>query len=105
MVVVADKVHFNGWYWAEFKLTRSELFVERSKKTPSVEKSKNDGIVTSIYRKLTFTGVYTTWDSFCARKYKINLVRNLVQLAHRICSDSKLDEEFATLKSVFRKDG
>ena len=50
----------------------------------SVEKSKNDGILTSIYRKPTFTGLYITWDSFCTTKHKINLVRNLVQRAHRI---------------------
>ena len=30
----------------------------------SIEKSKNDGILTSIYRKPTFTGLYITWDSF-----------------------------------------
>ena len=70
-----------------------------------IEKSKNDGILTSIYRKPTFTGLYITWDSFCATKYKVNLVRNLVQRAHRICSDSKLDEELSTLKSVFSKNG
>ena len=70
-----------------------------------IEKSKNDGILTSIYRKPTFTGLYIIWDSFCATKYKVNLVRNLVQRAHRICSDSKLDEELSTLKSVFSRNG
>ena len=34
LVVIADKVYLKGSYRAEFKLTRSELFVERSKKTP-----------------------------------------------------------------------
>ena len=34
LVVIADKVHLKGSHRAEFKLTRSELFVERSKKTP-----------------------------------------------------------------------
>ena len=36
-VVIADKVHFKGSYTAEFKLTRAELFVERSKKIPSLK--------------------------------------------------------------------
>ena len=36
-VVIADKVHLKGSYRAEFKLTRAELFVERSKKTPSLK--------------------------------------------------------------------
>ena len=36
-VVIADKAHFKGSYRTEFKLTRSELFVERWKKTPSLK--------------------------------------------------------------------
>ena len=31
--------------------------------------------MTFIYRKKTFTGLYTKWDSFTVRKYKINLIR------------------------------
>ena len=34
LVAIADKVHLKRSYRAEFKLTLSELFVERSKKTP-----------------------------------------------------------------------
>ena len=70
-----------------------------------VEKGTDDNILTSIYRKPTFTGLYIPWDSFCATKYKTNTVRNLVQRAHRICSDSKLDEELVKLKSIFAKNG
>ena len=29
---------------------------------------------TSIYRKKTFTGLYTKWDSFTPRKHKVNLI-------------------------------
>ena len=36
-VVITDKVHLKGSCRAEFKLTRAELFVERSKKTPSLK--------------------------------------------------------------------
>ena len=36
-VVIADKVHLKGTYRAEFNLTHAELFVERSKKTPSLK--------------------------------------------------------------------
>ena len=34
---------------------------------------------TTVYRKTTFTGLYTKWDSFTPRKYKINLIRTLLQ--------------------------
>ena len=70
-----------------------------------VEKSSDDNVVTSVYRKPTFTGLYITWDSYCATKYKLNLVRNLVSRAHRICSDSKLDQELVKLKSIFTDNG
>ena len=37
LVVIADKVHLKRSYRAEFKLTLSELFVEGTKKTPSLK--------------------------------------------------------------------
>ena len=70
-----------------------------------VEKTVNDGVLTSVYRKPTFTGLYTTWDSFRATKHKINLVKNLVHRARRICSPQKLQQELDTLKSIFLKNG
>ena len=69
-----------------------------------VERSHAETL-TSVYRKPTFTGLYITWDSFCARKYKINLVRNLVHRAMRICSSSKLQQELDFLKSIFSRNG
>ena len=69
-----------------------------------VEKS-SQGTVTSVYRKPTFTGQYIMFDSYCSYQYKVNLVRNLVDRANRICSSSKLAEELDFLKSVFLKNG
>ena len=40
--------------------------------------------------KQTFTGLYTKWDSFTPRKYKINLIRTLTYRCLRICSSSFL---------------
>ncbi|XP_068692858.1 uncharacterized protein [Montipora foliosa] len=45
---------------------------------------------TSVYRKKTFTGLYTKWDSFTPRKYKINLIRTLAYRCFRICSSPSL---------------
>ena len=36
---------------------------------------------TSVYRKPTFTGQYTRWDSFSCQRYKINLIKSLVHRA------------------------
>ena len=53
-------------------------------------KRHNHIFSTSIYRKKTFTGLYTKWDSFTPRKYKVNLIRNLTFLVsafarHLVC--------------------
>ena len=50
----------------------------------------NNAFVTSIYRKKTFTGLYTKWDSFTPRKHKINLIRTLTYRGYRICSSASL---------------
>ena len=70
-----------------------------------VEKVDDGGAVTSVYRKPTFTGLYITWDSFCATKHKVNVVRSLVRRAQRICSAVKLQEELAMLMNIFSKNG
>ena len=44
----------------------------------------------SIYRKKTFAGLYTKWDSFTPRKYKVNLIRTLTFRYFRICSSPAL---------------
>ena len=53
-------------------------------------KRNNHAFSTSIYRKKTFTGLYTKWDSFTPRKYKINLIRTLTFRCFRICSSPSL---------------
>ena len=45
---------------------------------------------TTIHHKKTFTGLYTKWDSFTPRKYKVNLIRTLTYRCLRICSKSTL---------------
>ena len=53
-------------------------------------KRHNHTYSTSIYRKKTFTGLYTKWDSFTPRKYKVNLIRTLTFRCFRICSSPHL---------------
>ena len=38
------------------------------------EKSSEGGVVTSVYRKPTFTGLYIVWDSFCFRFVDVRLI-------------------------------
>ena len=44
----------------------------------------------SIYRKPTHTRLYNKWSSLAPTKYKINLIRSLVNRAIKICSNRKL---------------
>ena len=53
----------------------------------------NSRFITSIYRKLTFTGQYLNWKSFSPGKRKISLISTLVHRALMICSDCKLQAE------------
>ena len=51
-----------------------------------VKRCPSNAFMTSIYRKKTFTDLYTKWDSFTSRKYEVNLIRNLTYRCFRICS-------------------
>ena len=55
-----------------------------------VTRNQNNTFMTSIYRKKTFTGLYTKWDSFTPRKCKINLIRSLTYRYYRVCSSGSL---------------
>ena len=52
---------------------------------------KNGKILTTVYRKATFSGQYVKWNSFCNDSRKIHLVKNLTLRALRICSPSLLE--------------
>ena len=60
---------------------------------------------TSVYRKPTFTGLYTRGDSYCPTSRKIALIRSLTQRAKKICSPHCLDDEAENLQAIFRKNG
>ena len=64
-----------------------------------------DRFTTTIYRKPTFTGLYTRWDSYCAQSRKIALIRSLASRARRICSPEYLDTEVQSLKSILQRNG
>ena len=55
-----------------------------------LKRNLDSSFSTSVYRKKTFTGLYTKWDSFTPRKYKINLVCTLPYRCIRICSSPRL---------------
>ena len=69
-----------------------------------VEKNDHE-LVTSIYRKPTFTGYYIRWNSFCPMKRKTNLISSLVHGALVICSKSTLQNELSNIHSILINNG
>ena len=70
-----------------------------------MEKKQNK-FVTSVYRKPTFTGQYTRWESFGPKKKRnTNLIGILVYQALEICSEEKLAPELNAIRRILWKNG
>ena len=62
--------------------------------------------ITSVYRKPTFSGVYTHYDSYIPLSYKSSLVSTLLYRAFSICCNWKqIHEEIESIKSIMIKNG
>ena len=48
---------------------------------------ENNGFSTSVFRKATFSGVFTNFDSFIFESYKTNLIFTVLFCCFIICSD------------------
>ena len=60
--------------------------------------------VTNVYRKKTFSGVYTNFDSFILETYKTGLVKSLLFRCLNLCSDFvKFHHETSILKGILYK--
>ena len=66
---------------------------------------KEQSFTTSIFRKVTFTGQYMKWHSFCPRRRKTRLIATLVHRAVRLCSPSNLKNELNNIRSLMRNNG
>ena len=80
---------------------------ENERKLPFLDvlitKTSNE-IETTVYKKPTFSGLYTKWDSYTPTKYKRNLINNLLHRAHQICSSfTLLHKEFNQISLVLGK--
>ena len=61
---------------------------------------------TTIYRKPTFSGVYSTFESFLHSVYKFGMVYTLFYRCFRICSNwTQFHTELIFLKEILQKNG
>ena len=59
---------------------------------------------TNAYRKPSFSGVYTHFDSFLPNTYKIGMIYTLVNRCFRICSNwSNIHPPLILLREIFQK--
>ena len=82
--------------------------IEKEDQLPFLDvlvKRQNKIYTTCVYRKPTFTGLYTSWNLFCTKKKKINIITTLVHRALMICSKDNLDEEVQTIKKILAQNG
>ena len=61
---------------------------------------------TSVYRKKTFSGVMTNWNSCTFFGYKIGVIYTTLHRCYMICSSYKhLHDQFEVCKDIFQKNG
>ena len=62
--------------------------------------------MTSVYRKPTFSGVFTNFGSFIPKSYKYNLLFTLLRRAFKLCSNvERFHKEIDKLKTIFENNG
>jgi len=67
---------------------------------------QNNCFNTSVYRKETFTGLGTSFFSFCTFRFKINSLKTLLHRGYRISSNFiNMHTEFEFLKNFFLDNG
>ena len=65
---------------------------------------ENNIFSTAIYRKPTFSGLYSNFDSFMPEDYKKGLIKTLLHRAFVLCIDwNHFHQEVLFLKDIFRK--
>ena len=65
---------------------------------------ENNKFVTSVYRKPTFSGVFTNFESFIPDIYKCGLIETLLHRSFRLCCNyENFHWEIETLKSILKR--
>ena len=67
---------------------------------------ENNKFVTSVYRKTTFSRVFTNFESFISKCYKCSLIDISLYRRFNLCSNMEnFHQEISSLKSVFKSNG
>ena len=67
---------------------------------------KCNKFITSVYRKDTFSGLGTSFFSYCSFSFKVNSIKTLLSRAYKISSNYfSMHNEFEFLKTFFAENG
>lgn len=89
-------MNFTSETESEDSLAFLDVFVTRS----------NNRFITSVYRKPTFSGVYTNYASYLPESYKSGLVYTLLHRSYSICTNwAQIDIEFKKIQLLMAKNG
>jgi len=67
----------------------------------SINKHTPPSFATTVYRKPTYTGLMTKWNSFVPHSYKVSTISSMVYRAIRICSTYQvLHEEIEFIEFI-----
>ena len=94
-----NKTHPSLRFTIEKDSNSTQLFLD------VLEYKEPSCLLTTVYRKPTFTGLYTRWDSFSLKRRKLNLIKTLIHRALVICSESKLDCEVSFIAEILSNNG
>ena len=68
--------------------------------------NRDNSFLTSVYRKLTFSSVFTNFDSYRPLSYKSGLISSLLYRAFKLCSNFEIfHQEIIWLKYIFKRKG
>ena len=69
-----------------------------------IRNTEKKAFETSVYRKSTFSGVFTNFKSFIPMTYKTGLLETMLFRCFSICSSyEKFHEEIVKLKEIFKR--
>ena len=104
-----DKQHVNKFFRylnSRHKNISFTLEIETDNRLPFLDilVNRKNTFVTNIYRKPTFSGLYSNYHSFLPKKFKSGLIFTLLFRIYTICSDrSKIYTEIGNLRKIMRK--
>ena len=111
-VIFRDQAHsdlFQNYLNNQHNSIKFTMETETSNTLPFLDvlvKRDSGSLTTSVFRKSTFSGLGTSFFSYCCRIFKTNGIQTLLHRAYNICSSpASFREEVSFLRNFFYNNG